>query len=283
MTPRNLIRFVVNFTIGSLMIVTAAEPCNAKAPEPAAAGTKLRLMGGRPVVDDVYLNGQGPFRFLIDTGAASNQFDAALARKLGLEASFQVELATAGGTTFVRGGRVGEVRLGAAKASNEEFLFTTLDGVHALSSSIEGVLGEEFLAKFDYLLDFRNRRVEFAAEGGTVPGGTAEGGAGTRAAFRMIEGLPAIQTSEGELAVDSGTDTTVLCRAGQGAAAQIRTASGFAEVATGSVRVRIGEREVRPAQTAFAPRAALAADGLLPASLFRSVFFSNSGHYLVLE
>ncbi len=260
------------------MIVTAAEPCNAKAPEPAAAGTKLRLMGGRPVVDDVYLNGQGPFRFLIDTGAASNQFDAALARKLGLEASFQLELATAGGTTFVKGGRVGEVRLGAAKASNQEFLFTTLDGVHALSSSIQGVLGEEFLAKFDYLLDFRNRRVEFAAEGGT-----AQGGAGTRAAFRMIEGLPAIQTSEGELAVDSGTDTTVLCRAGQGAAAQIRTASGFAEVATGSVRVRIGEREVRPAQTAFAPRAALAADGLLPASLFRSVFFSNSGHYLVLE
>ena len=128
------------FTLGSLIIVAAALPCNARTAQPAESGTRLRLMGGRPVVDDLYIDGQGPFRFLLDTGAATNQVDAALARKLGLEASFQVELASVGGTTHVKGGRVAKVTLGTAEAANQEFLFTTLDGVHALSPSIQGVV-----------------------------------------------------------------------------------------------------------------------------------------------
>jgi hypothetical protein len=260
--------------IGSLMIFAAALPCNARSAQPAETGTHLRLMGGRPVVDEVYINGQGPLRFLLDTGAATNQFDAALARKLGLEASFQVELATVGGTTRVQGGRVAQVKLGTAEASSQEFLFTTLDAIHTLSASVEGVLGEEFLSRFDYLLDFRNHRLAFGVQ--------APDGAHT--SFRMIEGIPAIQTSEGELILDSGTDTTVLCRASSaGTGLQIRTASGFSGVSTGNIRLRIGEREIHPSQTAFAPRAAIAADGLLPASLFHAVFVSNSGRYSILD
>jgi hypothetical protein len=55
---------------------------------------KLEILGGRPVVSRVFLNGQGPFRFLLDTGAQSNQVETSLARKLGLTASFQVALDT---------------------------------------------------------------------------------------------------------------------------------------------------------------------------------------------
>lgn len=260
----------LNFQIiGSLMIFAAALPCNA---EPSI---RLRLMGGRPVVDNVFLNGAGPFRFLLDTGAATNQFDAALAREFGLEATFQVELATSAGTTHVGGGRVAEVTLGTAKASNQEFLFTPLEGIHALSPSIQGVLGEEFLSRFDYLLDFRNHHLAF-----DVPSPE-----GSHTAFHTLEGVPAVHTSEGEMVLDSGTDTTVLFRAssGAGAASQIRTASGFSDVSTGSLRLRIGDREVRPPQTAFAPHSALAADGLLPASLFHAVFVSNSGQFVILD
>src|SRR5579872_6673730 len=117
---------------GSLMIIAVALPCNARSLPPSDGSIRLRLMGGRPVVDDVFLNGQGPFRFLVDTGAQTNQIEAPIARKLGLAPTFRVEMVTAAGTVPVAGGRVPEVSLGSATATNQEFLFTTLDGIHTL-------------------------------------------------------------------------------------------------------------------------------------------------------
>jgi hypothetical protein len=256
------------------MIFGAVLPCNARTAQPAEPSIKLRLMGGRPVVDDVYINDQGPFRFLLDTGAASNQLNAALAPKLGLKASFQVELATAAGTTHVKGSRTAKVALGAAAASGQEFLFTTLDGVHSLSSSIQGVLGEEFLSRFDYVLDFHNHRLAF---------GTASP-EGPRIPFHMVQGIPVIQTSEGELALDSGTDAAVLWRAFPAeATSKVRTASGFVAVSTANIRLRIGDREIHRVEAAFAPRSAIETEGLLPASLFKAVYFSNSEKFVILD
>ena len=50
---------------------------------------------------------------------------------------------------------VAEVFLGAARATDHEFLFTALDGVHARSAWTQGVPGPEFLCRFDYRLDLR--------------------------------------------------------------------------------------------------------------------------------
>jgi hypothetical protein len=232
-------------------------------------------MGGRPVVDEVFLNGQGPFRFLLDTGAQTNQVEASIARKLGLTPTFRVEMATASGTIPVAGGHVAEVSLGSATASNQEFLFTTLDGIHTLSTDIQGVLGQEFLAHFDYLLDFAGHRLVFAAPAPE---------AGNRVNFAMIDGRPAIETSEGNLVLDSGTDTAVLFRASSSAPGdRIRTASGSASVSMlQNLRLRIAGREYRPASAASIPQSSQGEDGLLPASLFRAIFFSNSSHYAIL-
>jgi hypothetical protein len=145
---------------GSLMILAASLSCNAgQTPETMV---KLTLFNGLPVVDGVFLNGEGPFRFLLDTGAQVNQLQADLAHKLNLVPSFRVDLTTAAGTTPVAGGMVAEASLGSAKAQDLEFLFSSLDGVHVLSTSIQGVLGEEFLARFDYLLDLRGKRLTFS-------------------------------------------------------------------------------------------------------------------------
>ena len=47
--------------------------------------------------------------------------------------------------------------------------------------------------------------------------------------------------------------------------------------------VRIGERAYHPAMAAVAANAASQEDGLLPASLFGSIFISNSAHYVIAE
>jgi aspartyl protease len=266
--------------LGSLAIIMVALPCYARSSrhssQPGAPSILLHLMGGRPVVDNVFLNGQGPFRFLLDTGAQTNQVQASIASKFGLAPTFRVEMATASGTILVAGGRIGEVSLGSATASNQEFLFTSLDGVHAFSTDIQGVLGQEFLTHFDYLLDFAGHRLIFGAI--LLKGGT-------RVDFEMNDGRPTIETSEGKLVLDSGTDTTILFRESSSApGGRVRTASGSASVSmVQSLRLRIAGCDYRPAIAASLPRVSLGEDGLLPASLFHAVYIGNSGKYAILN
>ena len=237
---------------------------------------KLEILGGRPVACQVFLNGQGPFRFLLDTGAQTNQVEEPLARKLGLAPSFQVEMDTRLGATRVPGGRVAEVALGDASATNQEFLFTTMEAVHALSPGIQGVLGQEFFSHFDYLLDFRGRRLVFGA---TAPDGA-------RIAVRMIDGRMALPTSYGDLVLDSGVEALVLFRTSAPSApgGTIRTAAGAGAVSmVQGATVRIGAKSYRPATAAVVANPAAPEDGLLPAALFGSIFVSNSAHYVIAE
>src|SRR5262245_30715466 len=140
---------------------------------------RLRMRSGRPVVEDVYLNGHGPYRFLLDTGGQTNQLESEVARAIGLKAEFRVELATASGKVMVPGGHVEEVEIGGMRISDQEFLVGSLDAVHALDSTIRGVLGQEFLGKFDYLLDVRNQTLSLGmnapAAGFRLPLQTIEG------------------------------------------------------------------------------------------------------------
>ncbi|MGA2150338.1 MAG: hypothetical protein ABSH49_35910 [Bryobacteraceae bacterium] len=202
--------------------------------------------------------------------------EASLAGKLGLAPSFQVALDTASGTTRVPGGRVAEVTPRNATAANQEFLFTTMEAVQALSPDIQGVLNQEFLSRFDYLLDFRGRRLVFSA---TAPDGR-------RIPARVIDGRMAIQTSCGDLVLDSGTQALVLFHTPASSAPDgtIRTASGAGAVSmVQDATVRIGAKSYRPAMAAVAANPAAPEDGLLPASLFGSIFVSNSAHYVIAE
>jgi hypothetical protein len=266
---------------GSLMIVAATLPCNARSFQAPDGSIRLNTLSGIPVVVGVFLNGNGPHRFLLDTGAQTNQVDASIARKLGLAPAFQVDMVTTAGTIHVPGGQVAEVSLGSAAASNQKFLFTTLDGAHALSSEIQGVLGEQFLAHFDYLLDFAHHRLVF---GQPAPDG------GNRVGFVTIHGCPAIETSEGKLTLDSGANLLVLYRAAPSASvgpegASIRTAAGTASVLPiQGLRIRVAGREYHPSSAAASMRSALLGDdGILPASLFHAVFVGNSGKYVIFD
>jgi hypothetical protein len=257
-----------------LIIVARVQPCNAWSAQPGGSPVRLTVVRGRPFVDQAFINGRGPYRFLLDTGAQTNQVQAGLARELGLAASFQVALDTPAGTAHVKGGVVDELSLGSAAARNQECLFTDLDAVRALWPGTQGVLGQEFLSRFDYLLDFGNRRLAWNAE----PTG------GLRIPIRLIYGRPAIRTSEGELVLDSGSDTVVLRRAGSGKVGQIRTAAGFGTVETDRhFRIGIGGSDYRPVLAGYAPTSPLHEAGQLPACLFRAVYISSSGKYVVLD
>ncbi|MBM3759657.1 MAG: hypothetical protein FJW36_05360 [Acidobacteria bacterium] len=240
----------------------------------------IDLRRGLPVVDSVYLEGKGPFRFLLDTGAESNQLDAALARRLGLAATFQVEMVTAGGVTQVPGARLPGVSLGSATASDQEFLFSDLKEMRRVSADIQGVLGQAFLSRFDYLLDYAGRRLVF---------GPASLEGGSRLDFTRVHGVPAIASSEGSLVLDSGSDTLVLFHKaapiiGSGNGSQFFTHSGESSaVVLEDHRLKIAGEKYRVSKAAVVPQSSREEAGLLPVSLFRVVYFSNSKNYVVLN
>jgi hypothetical protein len=253
--------------LGSLIIAAA----------PLWGEARLQIYQGRPVLDGVYVNGHGPYRFLVDTGAQANQIEAGLARSIGLHPTLQVEMVTAAGKALVPGGSGLKVGLDLVNADGLEFLFTDMQVIRRLSSGIQGVLGQAFLSRFDYLLDLRNKRLEFGRLDHK----------GTRVEFRMLDGCPAVFTSLGWLVLDSGTDWLVLFDGGGAAkrAYKMHTATGFLE--TGSIHTKplvIEGRTFAHREALTAPRQSGASeDGLLPASLFRAVYVCNTEGYLILE
>lgn len=254
--------------------------CEARAAQPADRSARLHLVGDRPVVEGVFLGGQGPFRFLVDTGAETNQLDARIARRLGLVPTFQVEMVTATGARHVPGARLPNVTLGSVTAAQQEFLFVQMEDGQRLSAGIEGTLGQEFLSRFDYLLDFAHRRLVF---------GTALPAGGRRVDFTIVHGRPAIQTSEGRLILDSGTDSLVLFRSvapvvGGGGGAQLLTNAGASAVEVlRNVPLKIDGKCYRAPAVAVLASSSGREGGLLPASLFRAVYVCNSGRYVVLN
>ena len=239
------------------------------------AETRLQTIEGYPVVNGVYINGHGPYRFLLDTGTQANEIDWELARSIGLQPEYRVELATATGTTLVGGGQGIEVALGSVRASNAEFLYPDLRGVLLVSADIQGILGEEFLARFDFLLDLKNDRLDF---GEIEP-------EGIRVKLRTIDGLPSVFTNLGWLVLDSGADHLVLFGGEPTKATHLlRTASGFMKVGLSRPKSLIIEAQAiaRTESVAVPRRDGSQADGLLPARLFRSIYVSNSKGYATL-
>ena len=251
---------------GSLIIAAA----------PLLGAAKLQVLQGRPVVNGVYVNGHGPYRFLLDTGAQSNQMETGLARSIGLRPTFQVEMVTAAGVARVSGGKGLEVSLDSVAADQQEFLYTDMQAVRQISSDIQGVLGQAFLSRFDYLLDLRAKRLEFGASDRQ----------GTRAEFRMLDGRPAVFSSLGWLVLDSGADRLILFDAASAKNAYtMRTATGF--LATGTIQTKplvIEGRSIPHREAVAVPRqSGVSEDRLLPASLFHAVYVNNSKGYVILD
>ncbi len=267
------------FTCSSLIITTAfaagnPTPSEAAAIPAPAVSLKINVILGRPVIDGVYLNGKGPFRFLIDTGAQTNQVEARIARELGLAPTFRVEIATAAASAMTAGARISLVRLGSVTAADQEFLFTGLDGVHALSGGVQGVIGQEFLSRFNYLLDFRGRRIVL---------GAPEPGGGIRTDLNIVDGRPAVATERGKLVIDSGIETALFFTASEESGGRVLTAAGDAFVsAMKTFTFRIGGRLYTTAG-ASAGRGNLREDGIVPASLFQAVYVNNADKYIVID
>jgi hypothetical protein len=238
---------------------------------------KLELCDGRPVVDGVYVNGHGPYRFLVDTGSTLNHLEPKLARAIGLAVTFHTTLTSSTGRTDAEGTESADIRLGPSSADQQVFLLSGIDALHEIAPNIQGVLGQIFLSRFNYRLDLRSKRLEFSE--------SPEGETGERLPFHLVEGRPVVSTSLGSLVLDSGAHYLVLfgVRASE-STHQIVTSTGSLDVGTIFRRLTINGRAFWRGDAIAVPQSPEAGvEGLLPVSPFTSIFVNNSERYVVFN
>lgn len=258
---------------------------------------KFRFEGNFIVVP-VTINGRGPYNFILDTGSSDMVVDSGLVAELNLPSVGDINFETAEGRSVVPVVRLDSVELGGGTVRNLN------SGVlKQLPLKVRGVLGENFLRNFDLLIDNRHHLVEF--ESG--PGPFADQLGGERVPFLahgMAQGWPTpkrivvfahifeLGEREFKLQLDSGSGTVLLfTRLGDKSTPQDSitmtaqgTSRGTALDALLCRDLRVGQSSVRHVSVVAPvtiPKSDV--DGLLPTSLFGSVFISHSGEFVILN
>ncbi len=245
---------------------------------------------GPLTVVSVQLNGQGPFRMIIDTGASSCSITPRVADLLGLTAEYRVLDVTPNGKRLASATRSVEVELGTRVAKNVAFLWHESKGLTETGVEVDGVLGQSLLSRFDYLLDYKSGQLVLDSperQSASTPGKQIKF---TRVTGRML--LNAMNPAEGymRLILDSAASNVFLWRGGdyqvRGMTASLIAMNGHRAV--GLIRVPmlvVGDQALQRLDVVVAPSPdeKREEDGLLPAGLFRSIYVSNSETYVKLR
>jgi hypothetical protein len=182
-----------------------------------------------------------------------------------------------------------------------EVLFADLPEIRRLDSSIHGVIGQNFLSQLNYILDYGKRRVEFE-EGDELETRLV----GARLSIERDEGKcivvapPAAASKSGRrFVLDSALSDLVLfvskarkldleIEHSPHSLIGVSTNAGNGTARPGLIRaLRIGDETFRdlPVALILNPMADghRSEDGLLPARLFRTIYFNNKRGYVIFN
>jgi predicted aspartyl protease len=287
MNNRSLTRNSLSLVV--LLLLAAA------APELRAADVRFQLVRDALVLVPVTANDEAPVYFMLDTGADTTIVDTALAKKMGLAPLKQVQQFTVTGKQMVDVGVLAKLAVGGAQAEGLRVLEQDLSGLrHGLDGRIVGILGQNFLSRFNYLVDYRTRRLRIeeadeirsSMEGEIVPVEVLE--------HRMIVSAQAGSKGSAKLRLllDSGANALVLM--GKAALAvdcpNLKTkmemsSAGVAPMHTGWVDLTIAAHVFRDVPVSLIGNALPQSigDGLLPMALFDRVYVNHAQGYVMLN
>jgi predicted aspartyl protease len=104
---------------------------------------------------EVFINGQGPFAFVVDTGADRSALSAPLAAQLGLERGADVMLHGVGGSALTQTAKVPLMVAGDSRLKDAE-----LPVLSAERLGVDGLLGVDMLDRRNVIMDFKRKRLE---------------------------------------------------------------------------------------------------------------------------
>jgi predicted aspartyl protease len=259
----------------------------------------FRLVRNYLVVVPVRINGKGPYDFILDTGTNTTIITPELASQLNLKPTGQVSLITPSGAKAVPQAILGNLTLGTKSIERLEVIYDGLQGVRSVDQDIRGILGQNFLSRFNYLIHYPKRQLEIEEEG------EWEGRfQGTRLPMREDEGKQIIATlalapfnRTLRLVLDSAASDVVIfasrtrmiefdARRGEGFLLTASSESSSAHMQQIEV-LQIGGDRLFDVKVAVVYQSGLlpnrSEDGLLPTSLFQTIIFQNDKHSVILN
>jgi hypothetical protein len=131
----------------------APPPVSPEEPQPFFLDTALDQTDRMTV--EVFINEQGPFAFVVDTGADRSTLSAPLAQRLGLAPGPNVMLHGVGGSALTPTAKVPLMVAGDSRMKNAE-----LPILPAERLGVDGLLGVDMLENRNVIMDFRRHRLE---------------------------------------------------------------------------------------------------------------------------
>jgi hypothetical protein len=151
--------------VAGAVLNVPAIACEPLAPNaPSVAGTTTKDAAGRAIAL-VRINGQGPFRFIIDTGANRSVLSQALATRLGLVSSGEGVVHSIDGTHPATLVNVESLSIGTLRLSHGDT--PVLDG--PMLDGAHGLLGVDGMAGRLLHIDFTKRCVEIYESAAQMP------------------------------------------------------------------------------------------------------------------
>ena len=254
----------------------------------------FRLIDGNLIV--IALNSGGSsFDFLLDTGADTTVIDPAIAPRLSFVPADQVEVVSLSGSRSDLRGAIPTLTVGNAKVDNLNVLVQELPEFRKLDAHIVGILGQNFLSHFNYILDYRRQLVRFESENEVQDTIDGEHVAIESRDQRMIVASHAQSRGNASLhlVLDSGAGSLVLMRTASQVLNPPREATLSQLVSGGEVEMKSGRvnqltvgteklRQVAALMPDFDPGISMG-DGLLPTILFRSLYVNNHDGFVVFN
>jgi predicted aspartyl protease len=138
---------------------------------PGEVAFELAGPGGAAIVVPIRLNGEGPFNFVVDTGATFTCVDQELAERLKLpdKAGTIGFGAGLGGAGALRVVEIDAVEVGSARATNLTAAVIDLENIKGAGLDVHGLLGLNFLQSYRVTFDFERKVLELKQPGGPLP------------------------------------------------------------------------------------------------------------------
>jgi predicted aspartyl protease len=138
---------VTNFIILAMAAQLVSFSASGDAPE-----ISFSLVRDSLVVVPVFLNGQGPFRFLLDTGATHSILSTAVADQLRIPTGSRGALITAGGSVPVTVRVIEAVQIGSVRIGKTTIAVSDAEILRTLH--VDGIIGADYLKQFRISIDY---------------------------------------------------------------------------------------------------------------------------------
>jgi hypothetical protein len=287
----------------ALLMFSSYTRAQATAGPSTLSAIHFRSPRGSSIVVPVYMNENGPFDFLLDTGSTITFIDPELLRSLKLDVIEGGTVTALTGKSTIPLAIAQTVSIGPLIQSKVELGARDLAGLHEMDSKIRGVLGQNVLRNADYLIDYHNRTIEFDFGGSlaalldgerinTVRLETPDNPNywNTEVPVTLAESNPHninLILDTGSASVVLFSDSLDLARLSTRASLPVsmrddtgtrRSSAGYpAQIHVGHISLGI------EAQVMAAGFKGLGVNGLLPTAGFGSVYISNSGRFVIFQ